>query len=428
MPNAARAARSEQTAQTPRPRRVACDPDRPIAIPRDPDRDLALKDDEQKVLKALLSLAFEDRRMPGLRRWCCWAHNDTILDAVNQMGQAKGHSYFDRALKRLKAKGRVLSQNMTEFRRWLIEQAPRHGMSCDLPPPLRQRRGRMLIIVGELPPVVSEAYGPLEIPPPDSPAEHPDLRSSTPQSEEPDLLNLRSANRGEIPMDLPDYGSNSSSTCVCEPPTRTTDDDGMDPARETDPYRAQLLADIAAHPGNKFLRMALRSYDNPRAEEPRRPTTFVENPAAGRERSVVALSATTTDPRTPGDDDAPGGRIGRQTADRLAAQVRALRPGDDDQVDRIAAGLISAMDADHDDELVALYTGSIRLAASGGLADAVADAIRQAPNGANPRGLLKSLLRKISAAKNPPPGLLAKVLPAAGRNHYPRQPHCTVVK
>lgn len=402
MASAARAARSEQTAQAPGPRRVACDPDRPVAIPRDPDRDIALKDDEQKVLKAILSLAFEDRRTPGVRRWCCWASNDTILHAINLMGEEKEHNYFDRAFRRLREKGRVLRKNMTEFGRWLVEEAPRHGMSCDRPPLLRKHRGRVIIIVAELPPVVSEAYGPLKVPPPEEPSELLNVRSSIPQPEEPELLNVRSSNRREIPMDLPEYGSNPSSTCVCEPPT--TIDDGVDQVREEDPYRAELLSRIEADPRNAFWRMALRSYDAPPPPSPRRPTTFVENPAAGRERDPLPSTAAQTIPFPSGPEDAADGRIGRPLAGSLADEVLAVSDaaGAIDLADR----LLAAMKADDDDDLGAVC----RRAMLGVVAspptssrDAIADAIRQLANPLkSPRGFLRG--RMDSARKKPAAG------------------------
>lgn len=435
MPTAARAARSEQTAQAPPPRRVACDPDRPVAITRDPDRDIALEDDEQKVLKAILSLAYDDPRMPGHRRWCCWAFNDTILGVVNTMGETKGHSYFDRAFKRLKEKGRLISKNMTDFRRWLIEQAPRHGMSCDPPHLLMKGRGRVIIIVAELPPVVSEAYGPLEIPPPADDPEHLDMRSSPPQSEEPELLTLRSSNRGTIPMDLPEYGTNSSSTCVCEP--EGADDDEMMGSRDGEDLLSEQLREWLRRPEGDWqrrmaesaLRMARDARDGRRQDAPR-PTTWVESVAAGRERDPLPSAKPSAGDGASLAGDSPAGRIGRQTADRLAAAVRDLKPGDHDGAERVASGLISALDAEHDDDLVSLVRETIGPAAGGGMADAVAEAIREVPNGHNPRGLLISKLRKLRAGKNPPPGQLAKVPPAAGRKPpiMNPEPHCKVAR
>lgn len=433
MTSAARAVQSEQTAQTPPPRRKACDPEQPTIIPRDPDRDLALKDREQKILKAILSIASDDPRLPGRRRWCCWARNETILAQLATMGQAKGHSYLDRGLGKLRGL-RLESKTMTEFRQWLIEEAPRRGMPCEPPPQMRKRKGRVLIILAELPPVVSEVYGPLEIPPPDDAPEHLEVRCDQPQSEVRGHLKVRCANRGEIPMESSEYGENSSSTCVCDPEAGTTTDDEL-VVRDGEELLAAGLRPWLRMPDGTFqrrmaesaLRQAVAARDGtaPRAV---RISTFVESVAAGRERDLTGtVSPTPRDGTSPG-DDAPAGRIGRLTADRLAKAVRDLKRGEHGQAERIVGGLLSALGAEDDADLSALLREAIGMVAEGQYADAVAQAIREAPNGRSPRGLLISKLRPICAAKNPSPERLAKVSPVTGRNHYPRQTHSTVAK
>lgn len=432
MPTAARAAQSEQTAQTPRPRRKVRDNDQPTAIPRNPSIDLALASPLRVTLAILLS------KTSDFNRHLVWASNKTIAGWIG-----KSEPTVERHLADLEAAGRIERYDgEREVMDWFMIKAARFGPRFSQPPAAlaRQIRKRLIVIVAWQPPVVRpDAYGPLglETGPSDSPSQtikNDGLEPPTIEGCEPS--EMRVAIVKTITAEPADPSKSSSTTTNRGPEAGTpTDDEGLG-TLDPDPIRAGLLADIKADPRNRFFLAALRAYDNRQEATATRPTSFRENVAAGRERTPVvpalALASVSTDDPSAEGNDASAGRLGVQESASIAAAVRALPTGDLDQAERLSRRLIEAVGATHDPELVRTYGNTLQLAASGLVSpEAVADVIRQVakPTISNPRGFLRVEFAKLRAGKNPPPGLLAKVPPAAGRNqHVPASPHCTVAK
>lgn len=410
MTTAARAARSEQTAQTPPPRRRLCDAEQPTILPRDPNLDLAIRPQYRATLGAILA------KTHGNNRHLVWACNRTLM---RWTGLSK--SALDRHLRVLldaKRIERYVGRDAVD--RWFLETAAQHGPKHAIRPAwMPEDCDRLIVIVAWMPAVVCpKAYGPLALE-----VDRADNLSASPENGVPlpPGNGVPSAPEMGCPIEkgIPLEGETlmkSSSTTIDAPEIPATIDDGMLMTQGGEELLPEdLRADLRlpqGHPARRAAEGLLRSIlrrSSGNQPNPSRSTTFVESPSAGHERSVLAFPASQVDHRTPEPADAPGGRISRPTAERIADAVRVMKVGDHDQAERILSGLISALDATGDSDLVAIYSEAIHMAADGQLVDAVTDAIRQAPNGQNPRGLLKSKFRSLLAAKNPPPGPLTKV-------------------
>lgn len=383
---------------------MPCDPNRPVAIPRDPDRDLALDDRAQKVLKAILQGTGDDRRIPGRRRWCAWMGNDRLRELIDGMGQTKAQSYLDRGLRTLEQLGRIKRLSLTEFRQWLIEDAPRHGLCSDPPEAMKLRKGRVIIVLAELPPVVSEAYGPLHLAPPDEMSTFVTVTNTPRQSDERADLDVTNVNRSEIRSEL------SEREPILSTSGRNSDDDGRsvdlgetDPQAEPDPVRRQLLENLQACPTDRRLRYFLDKYDrekaNPPTPAPCRPVAPPPPPIP----VVVTLAP----------QNATQSRPGPETARRLAEAGRSLYgTGDTERAEQLAVELLDLVDRRHDDDMIAVVRGATLGLAAGSIApDGFYGYVSQLGNKGmtNPAGFLRARMLELGAQKSPVTRHSAKV-------------------
>ena len=420
MPNAARAAWSEQTTQAPPPRRRKCEPCEATHLPRDPNIDLALKRHLRSTLGILLAhTSFRNRHL-------VWASNERIREWT---GLSK--SSLDEHLFALQKAGRILwLKSREEVDAWFMTVSPTFGARfAQRPACIPHNCRRLIVLLAWLPsPTRPGAYGPLSLTPKpeDAASDHPENRVETTTTDRVETTRFSGCPIEKEESDEGETQLKSSSPTPGPTLARETTTDG--PATpgegEMQPWVAEGLRMHEAHPMRRLAENHLRLI-RARAEgnqpNPSRPTSFVESPAAGHERDP--------EPQPEG----PQGRQGDRGRSQVEAIVRAVAGGATTPQDggmAIAEAVGDIQEATIDTYragMAALADGRVSLEEMLGV---IADEFRPSIDHPNWR-LSKFFAGARRRMKKPAAEPTRQSFPAAGStqsSNMSPQTHCTVAK
>jgi len=433
MPSAARAARSEQTAQTPPLRRKPCDPEQSTILPRDPSQDLAIKGQLRATLGAMLA------RTHGRNRHLVWARNGKL-----QKWTALKRSTLDDHLRKLEAAGRIRwLKTRAEVDQFFLESArfgPRYAQRPSAMPPDYER---LIVLLAWLPPVLyPDAYGPLglKVPPQDAPpgdtghlgAPSPGNRAQ-PTQDFGRPIEKENSPEGETQM------KPSSPTPESEAATETTTICLSAPGEEETPeWVAEGLGMSEGHPARaraeRYLRcVAARAGGN--QPNPSRPTSFVESPAAGHGGKSwlprVAPATPSAGGSSPGGVGSSEGRIGREAlaeARAIVEQVHRTQSGAWQAGERLARVMGDPKpdtEATYAKGLAAMLAGQVAVEAVLADLDAIDASARRIP----PAHMLSERMAGYRRMEKPAAGASRQSFPGGGpQPNVSASPHCTVVK